>query len=250
MSSKMTTQKFIERALSIHGDKYDYSKVDFVNYKTKVIIVCSIHGEFHQKISNHLQGKGCARCGFIQGNKVHKDRLIKERVLSINQPEEYKLIRLNNGSFAKVDNEDFERVKDYPWCIKEGYAFNRVLGRMHRYIMNAPDDMLVDHKEIEETLDNRKSNLRLATRPQNSMNSKSKKGSTSIYKGVSWNSSSKKWKAQIALKGKNYHLGEFDDEIECAKVYDKKALEFFGEFAYLNFPELKQEYLKELNIDE
>ena len=54
---------FIERARKIHGDKYDYSKVEYVNRDTKVCIICPIHGEFWQRPHNHLHGQGCPDCG-------------------------------------------------------------------------------------------------------------------------------------------------------------------------------------------
>lgn len=54
---------FIKKAREVHGDKYDYSKVDYVNNSTNVTITCPIHGEFKQAPSNHLAGKGCYWCG-------------------------------------------------------------------------------------------------------------------------------------------------------------------------------------------
>jgi hypothetical protein len=54
---------FIKRAREIHGDKYDYSKVEYKNSKEKVCIICPVHGEFWQTPSNHLMGKGCRQCG-------------------------------------------------------------------------------------------------------------------------------------------------------------------------------------------
>ena len=60
---KYTTEKFIEKAKKIHGDKYDYSKVDYVDSKTKVCIICPKHGEFWQTPNNHINGLGCAECG-------------------------------------------------------------------------------------------------------------------------------------------------------------------------------------------
>ncbi len=57
-----TKERFIENARKIHGDKYDYSKVEYRNNKTKVCIICSEHGEFWQKPNVHLQGNGCPRC--------------------------------------------------------------------------------------------------------------------------------------------------------------------------------------------
>jgi hypothetical protein len=58
-----SNEKFIEKARKVHGDKYDYSKVHYVDSQTKVCIICPIHGEFWQKPSNHLTGRGCAKCG-------------------------------------------------------------------------------------------------------------------------------------------------------------------------------------------
>ena len=60
----MEKSDFIEKAVKIHGNKYDYSKVDYVNYKTKVCIICPEHGEFWQTPNNHLRGSGCKMCGY------------------------------------------------------------------------------------------------------------------------------------------------------------------------------------------
>lgn len=62
MSKKITTEEFIEKAKKIHGDKYDYSKVEYVNSQTKVCIICPEHGEFWQIPNSHLLGFGCAKC--------------------------------------------------------------------------------------------------------------------------------------------------------------------------------------------
>lgn len=60
--AKLTTEEFIQRAQEVHGDRYDYSKVKYVNYKTKVLIICPIHGDFLQAPVNHLRGKECPKC--------------------------------------------------------------------------------------------------------------------------------------------------------------------------------------------
>ena len=58
----LSTQQFIEKAREVHGDKYDYSKVAYVNNHTDVCIICPIHGEFWQRPSKHLKGQGCPKC--------------------------------------------------------------------------------------------------------------------------------------------------------------------------------------------
>ena len=61
--AKLTTEEFIAKAKAVHGDRYDYSKVKYVNNQTPVKIVCPIHGAFIQRPSNHLRGNGCPQCG-------------------------------------------------------------------------------------------------------------------------------------------------------------------------------------------
>ena len=98
-----------------------------------------------------------------------------------------------------------------------------------------PGKLEVDHIN-GDGLDNRRSNLRLCTRRQNSMNQKKQKNCTSKYKGVSWSKRRKKWAAAITLYGKYKSLGFFDDEEEAAQAYRVAARKYFGEFA------LKDEY--------
>ena len=62
MSKGLTKDEWISRARIVHGDKYDYSKTEYVNWKTKVCIICPIHGEFWQIANSHLQGFGCKKC--------------------------------------------------------------------------------------------------------------------------------------------------------------------------------------------
>ena len=62
MGKKLTTEQFIERAISVHGDRYDYSKVNYINTTTKIEIICQKHGSFFQRPYGHLEGKGCAYC--------------------------------------------------------------------------------------------------------------------------------------------------------------------------------------------
>ena len=60
--AKVTTEEFIAKAKAVHGDRYDYSKVKYVNNQTPVEILCSIHGVFVQRPHNHLKGNGCPKC--------------------------------------------------------------------------------------------------------------------------------------------------------------------------------------------
>lgn len=153
-----------------------------------------------------------------------------------------KQINVNNGLFALVDDEDYERINQFKWYSylhRNTYYAARTIfidgkkikQRMHWDILGLK---MIDHED-HNGLNNQKYNLRSCTNQQNCMNSGSSKKSTSLYKGVSWSNERKKWVSQIMLNRKQIPIGRFTDEIEAAKAYDLKAKELFGEFAYLNF---------------
>ena len=80
MSKKLTTEEFIKKAKSVHGNKYDYSKVEYANSKTKVSIICPEHGEFWQTPTSHLNGCDCPMCANIKRGEtfiIDKDEFIK-----------------------------------------------------------------------------------------------------------------------------------------------------------------------------
>jgi hypothetical protein len=79
MSRKLTTDEFIVKAKTIHGEKYDYSKVEYIGSRDKVIIICKIHGEFIQTSDTHIRGSGCPHC--ISHVKGSTDSFIKKAIL-------------------------------------------------------------------------------------------------------------------------------------------------------------------------
>ncbi len=112
---------------------------------------------------------------------------------------------------------------------------------LHRALMGALKGEFVDHIN-RNPLDNRKSNLRIASHTINNINrgkNKTWKGrpTSSTYKGVSWNQKMKMWQAYIWCN-KRTHLGYFTEENDAARAYDAKVYELHGEYAYLNFPRL------------
>lgn len=79
--AKLTTEEFIARAKAVHGDKYDYSKVEYVDSKTKVCIICKEHGEFWQTPYSHLNGHGCSKCAYEFKRQRHiysQEEIIKK----------------------------------------------------------------------------------------------------------------------------------------------------------------------------
>ena len=150
-------------------------------------------------------------------------------------------IALAHGGFVLVDAADFEWLNRYKWTARGtgGYATRCEKGRMismHREIMNAPRGMVVDHIDRNKQ-NNCRSNLRTCTRRQNVCNRVKRIGCASRFKGVLFNKRCGKWYAQAYLNHECFKTGFFDDEVEAARAYDRLAVELFGAFAYLNFPD-------------
>jgi len=160
-------------------------------------------------------------------------------------------IELTQGKVAIVDADDLNRVSEFKWfyhkrgtgyaqrsqhiCFKDGKRIQKSIG-MHRFIMGVEDSKVhVDHIN-HDTLDNRKSNLRLCTNAENTRNKLPQKGGFSKYKGVckSPKHCIKPFVVRIVFNYKKINLGYFATELEAAIAYNKAALHYFGEFALLN----------------
>ena len=131
--SRYTTENFIERAKEIHGDKYDYSKVNCVNSYTKVCIICPIHGEFWQQPDKHLQGRGCPKCGLESMKKtltktteqwvkdakeIHGDEYDYSKVKYIDAHTKVCIICSKHGEFWQEPSSHSHGAK-CPKCAKE-----------------------------------------------------------------------------------------------------------------------------------
>lgn len=158
-----------------------------------------------------------------------------------------KTIPLTQGKVAMVDDADFEAVNAHKW-----YAHN--IGRrwcarrnvrktdgkqtgqfLHQFLM--PGVAEIDHRD-GDALNNQRVNIRPATRRQNQQGFRWKEiGTTSNFRGVSWDKFHRKWKAQIQLGSRRTHLGYFEVEKDAAHAYDAAARKYFVDgFIHLNFP--------------
>lgn len=232
MPKKVTTEDYIKSANKKHGDRYDYSICLFTRSKDKVKIICRTHGIFEKRADSHLSGQGCPKCGKIKQSTTKITNMLLSKFKNLEQPSDYKLIPIRKNIYAKLDNEDFDKLKSINWRYAFGYASSNSVGLMHRFIVNCPDTLDVDHINHDK-LDNRKQNLRICTRQQNSFNTPPRVGKSSLYKGVY--ARGDKWRASITISSKKINLGTFASEIEAAKAYDEAAKIHYGEFAYLNF---------------
>jgi hypothetical protein len=157
---------------------------------------------------------------------------------------------LTQGKVALVDDEDFARASQFKWTAMKIYRRKRemwyarraeCLGRgksrtilLHRFLMDAPQGMEVDHVSGDGLDNRRSSNLRLATRSQNSVNSHRSRKAASGYRGV-YSRPNGKFHSKIMFQSKVLHIGIFVDAAKAAAAYDAKARELFGEFATVNF---------------
>lgn len=157
-----------------------------------------------------------------------------------------KEIPLTQGKVALVDDEDYEYLMQWKWCVKKHrntiYACRSTWikgegpGRreyMHRVIMKTPDDMSTDHIN-HNGLDNQKHNLRICAGKENNRNRKVKSKYLGVFK--SGNKRNPVY-AKITVNRKQIYLGAFKDEVSAAKAYDRAAKIHYREFAGLNFNE-------------
>lgn len=155
-----------------------------------------------------------------------------------------KKIKLTQGKFALVDNEDFEVLSNYSWVYspdkKTGYAHTtvrldgkRTTVKMHRMIMSAKKGLQIDHIN-HNGLDNRRSNLRECTQSQNQANMNVRSTSSSGIKGVHQRKDNGRWRAHAFRNGRRVWLGHFNTAKEAAMAYNNYVLKFDGEFARLN----------------
>lgn len=158
-----------------------------------------------------------------------------------------KKIKLQTGEITLVDDEDYEFLMRFKWryggqnhkkyVIASGDRYNKsqVTFYMHTLILGGTHG---DHAD-GNTLNNRKSNVRRCTKQENNWNKgkmKSKNGKplSSKYKGVNKPKGGKKWSAFAMKDKKLYRLGTFEKEEDAALAYNKKAIELYGKFAWLN----------------
>jgi hypothetical protein len=132
---------------------------------------------------------------------------------------------------VRVDKDTYDNLNKFKWCLSKGYACSTINGKnvyMHRYLFNSiPKNYVIDHINNNK-LDNRKENIRIATRSQNSQNMHKKQNASSKYYGVTYHD--KKYIPSI----NNVYLGRYKNEDEAAKIYDIYSYLTYGKDAHTN----------------
>lgn len=130
-------QNFILKSAKVHNNKYDYSLIDYVNSKTKVTIICPIHGAFEQQPNNHASGKGCSKCAItvfdtlsfmLQANLVHKSIYTYAKTVYVNTKTKVNITCKIHGEFFQVPNAHLAG-QGCPLCGKTKADLTRQLTR-------------------------------------------------------------------------------------------------------------------------
>jgi hypothetical protein len=152
-----------------------------------------------------------------------------------------KELKLTRGMVALVDDDDFEKVNKYNWCIcnaKYRIYAKSVVGDLHRFILNPPKGKVVDHIN-GNGLDNRKENLRICDPKENVRNARRGTDNKSGHNGIYWHKASKKWMARITVDYKDIYLGVFENIEDAIKSRREAEAKYFGEFINLIDQEMK-----------
>lgn len=191
--------------------------------RSRWLCKCDCNGENSIKIvDEYALKKGLSQsCGCLNREKLIEANKARKKINTYDLSGEYGIGYLFNGEFFYFDLEDYDLIKNYRWSKKErGYIYTKQENkyiRMHRLVMNCPDDMDIDHIN-HNTMDNRKSNLRIVTKSQNHMNKTIYKNNTSGVKGISWDSRKNKWLVELQKENTKIKIGRYDDFNEAVEA--------------------------------
>ena len=171
----------------------------------------------------------------------------REDLCNLPMAKDWCWLETSSGQKVKIDSEDLERVNQHSWRITKGTTGRpRVVTSVRtpkgvrqltlgKFLMNPPKGKQVYPRRFNEGLDYRKDNLVVCTlKERQQLLPKKRTDATSIYRGVSFVSASKQWRAAIEVDGKSINLGQFKTEDQAALAYNEAAREHFGKNAYQN----------------
>jgi len=250
-----------------------------------VTIICPKHGQFSQRSRKHIEGHGCSACalqlrtaamvgrnGDCDFTNAHKyeengshivikstpsDNIEREILISIEDKEilQYCKWYITGHQASRHNRTHYCVGQRTSRMVSEGLESLGTHPKLHRLIMSRilgrelKRGEHIDHIN-HNGLDNRRSNLRIATVAENHANTKKQRGAcSSQYKGVCYDKSRNQWMGYIGSSKANSivkrtHLGRWEhtpeNEILAAEAYDRAAKKYYGEYANLNFPEDKQ----------
>lgn len=205
------------------------------------------HSQPRVTLDSRPPGKGDAGCCEAPHNSSLRARSRQVKAIRpILIEGDVAFVTLSKGYVAVIDATDVPIVDGYNWCakidrrsdgtVRSVYAVRNskhdgrnTLVHLHRVLLCAPEGLEVDHKD-GDGLNNRRSNIRLASRRENQRNQRRNTSNSSGVKGVSFYKSRAKWHARIKRDGKRFHLGFFASLEEAASAYKQASAQMHGEF--------------------
>lgn len=164
---------------------------------------------------NKLRNGHTKSCGCYNAERIKQQRKFNEYEIV----DEYVKVKLNDENYMLCDIEDWERLKGHYWYLGDtGYAMCETMKtgvlRFHKLATGTTADVIIDHINRNK-LDNRKSNLRIATYSVNAINRGLQSNNTTGYAGVHFNKKNQNWNARVKVKGKVICLGTFPTKEEA-----------------------------------
>ena len=221
MSKRKTTEQFISDAIKVHGNKYDYSKVEYKGSNTDVLIICPIHGEFSQTPTHHLLGCGCKRCMADKMKSLchgvgYNDYNGQTRVNGKDIPSYKHWYHMICRCYSPIFQRDNPTYKGCSVCEEwhtfsnfkkwfdehyvEGYCLDKdILVQGNK--VYSPDTCAFVPSKINHLLLCRKIN-----KPQ-------------YKRGIYWDKGMSKFRALLSIEGKSKKLGYFNTEKEAFEAY-------------------------------
>lgn len=188
---------------------------------------------------NNIKNKHTSSCGCLSKEVKSK---ISKKYNDYDLTDEYGVGYTAKGEEFYFDLEDYDKIKNYCWYISnDGYVYSRDCKTnkniaMHRLIMNFPDTTYdIDHIHGNKSRsNNRKSNLRIATKSQNRINTGLRKDNTSGVTGVYFDKRYNIWYSRIKVNDEYIHLGCFDNFEDAVAARKEAEEKYFGEWSYDN----------------
>lgn len=211
---------------------------------------CSCDKQTELIVPQHSLKTGNTKsCGCLQKDAALITGKNNKKYNSYDLSGEYGIGRTyNTNNEFYFDLEDYDKIKNYCWYEdKDGYILNKTsdaIIRMHRLILNATDDCMVDHINHCKN-DNRKQNIRLCTVKENNINVGLQKNNTSGDTGISYDNFYSCWRASITVDYKKIHLGSFSNREDALKARIKAEEKYFGEYSYRNSMQIANNNTKE-----
>lgn len=178
-------------------------------------------------------------CGCLNRDKTIERNIASRKLNKYIEYDDCYIGIATNGDKFKIDKEDYEKIKNHTWqANKKGYIYTQYKSEkifLHRIVMNVHGDdwvnKRIDHINHDVT-DNRKSNLRIVTSSQNTMNSKVRSESGTQIKGIHKRKDCRRYEVSIYKNGKAHYLGLYKTLDEAIEVRKNAEIEMFGEYRY------------------